>query len=207
MKLHVEGRIPKAMWIGMMVKIVDDVDVVFAKATIQVINGSAKLGGIVLGISHVGILFLELLEEASQDYLRFRDSLRAWPIDRLITSDGKLLSFHMDQDVLVEKAYDGKRRYVRIKKAHKSRSLSISTKEKALSKDKIRMISTRDCCGQHCCQHFDIGLVKLIRKKYCIKSYESRKEELQINSIVNTIHLESGESIVVLEEKTICLEA
>ena len=204
--VHVGGRIPKAMWMGMMVKVVDDIDVVFAKATIQVINGSAKLGGVVLGISHVGILFFELLEEASQDHLRFRDSLRAWPIDRLVASDGKLLSFHMDQDVIMKKAYGGKRRYVKIRRAHKSRPSSISTKEKALSKDEIRMISTKDCCGERCCQYFDINLVKMIRERYWAKSYESRKEE-QINSIVNTIHLKSGESVVVLEGKTICLEA
>jgi hypothetical protein len=47
-----------AIWMRMMMKVFNNVGVVFAKATIQIINGSAKLGEIMLSISHVGILFL-----------------------------------------------------------------------------------------------------------------------------------------------------
>ena len=66
-----EVLIPRAMWLGMKVTVLGTQKIAFAVATIQVLNPLAQLGETMLGDSHVGILFQNLLEGALTEHLKY----------------------------------------------------------------------------------------------------------------------------------------
>ena len=72
--------------------------------------------------------------------------------------------------------------------------------------ESVLLISTKTCCGNQCCQHFDRDLALLIRKKYWEKTFEMRKE-YEMTAIRNALQLEGAQNIVVVEGTAICLEA
>lgn len=98
----VEVILPKALWMGMTVKVLDENKIIFAVATIHVLNPLVKLADITLGKTHVGIVINDFVQGATLEHLKHRDSLTAWPMDQLIAKDGRLLSFHNLGQVLSE---------------------------------------------------------------------------------------------------------
>ncbi|CAM6122701.1 unnamed protein product [Calypogeia fissa] len=61
--------IPRDAWRDMMVKVIDDDNLVFAIASIRELDAFIKLGGILLGNTHVGIIIREFVDTTTVDHL------------------------------------------------------------------------------------------------------------------------------------------
>lgn len=126
-----------SLWLGMVVKVLDEANFTFAIARIMAVNPQVTLGETTLKDTHVGILIEEFIQGAIEDHLKHRDCLRAWPLNRLVTSNGKLLaSFYVDNAGELD-ASSQKRSYIPINRKRKQPCASMSKKCKSLSDEDL----------------------------------------------------------------------
>lgn len=197
----------RSSWISLLVEVIDESNVVFAVAMVTSINPDVVLEGIQLGDKYVGIMITKFTSGATLAHLKYKDCLVAWEILRLIAPDKKTLSYHHDNQKLeLKDVATGKRSYVHRMRPRKKPRLIQSRKEKCLALDDILMISTKNCCRQRCCQHFDRKIAQGVREKYWKKSYKDRKEEA-ILAIQTCLGTDNREELIGLQGVIVCLEA
>lgn len=202
---NVGSVIPMKDWKGTIVKVMDENQRVFATA--EIVHVEFVLEGIELGNTHLGILFVDLMDGATRSDLKFHQAMKAWEMDRLIADDGKSMAYHRAGQVpSVKDASSRKRSYVSITRATKAPSASLTKKETCLTLEDVGQIASKDCCSQGCCQHFPRRIALEAREKFWAKSYAMRKED-EIKAIVNALQLTTGEKILVIEGRAVCLEA
>lgn len=117
-------------------------------------------------------MITEFIDGATLEHLRYRDCIVPWPLERVITLDGKLLAYHYAHQALDGRdAQSKKRSYVCKLRSRKKPQSNVSRRDTALSPESILSISTKLCCKRKCCQYFDCDLALVVRERYWDKTF------------------------------------